>query len=429
MSVMSMPSPLRGRHLVLGISGGIAAYKSCEFLRRLLDEGASVQVVMTEAATRFVSEATFQALSGRPVFTDSWDGRVVHAMPHIALSREADGIVVAPASADFLARLANGQTPDLLSLLCSARECPLWVAPAMNRQMWENPANQDNLTRLKAHGVHIWGPGSGAQACGEIGDGRMLEPSELLTHLRSALSGAPPAGEPPVRGLLHGRRVLVTAGPTYEAIDPVRGITNRSSGRMGFALAQACAQAGAETLLISGPVSLSTPVGIERISVESGQDMFDAVREALSHWSPQDIFFGVAAVADWRPSQTSASKLKKGSGASLQNLAWVENPDILSHVSHLPAPQRPFTVGFAAETDARADLLSHLPAKRERKGADLLIGNRVQDSLGGSHTELWLQHADSQEPLCTEGPLEKNEAARALIRWLAPRLPALRDQA
>jgi phosphopantothenoylcysteine decarboxylase/phosphopantothenate--cysteine ligase len=386
---------LRNRHLVLGITGGIAAYKSCELVRRLQDHGMSVQVVMTEAATRFVSAMTFQALSGRPVYTDAWDARIANHMPHIDLSREADGILVAPASADFMARLAQGQANDLLTTLCLAREVPLWVAPAMNRQMWQQPATQENVARLRSHGVSLWGPGQGSQACGEIGDGRMLEPAELIDHLQAAFSdrdtshnhaehdpkAAANGPRVPLRGLLDGRHVVITAGPTFEPIDPVRGITNRSSGKMGFALAQAAVAAGARVTLVAGPVSLPSPQGLRRIDVITAQDMADAVQSCLP-LSPRDVFIGVAAVADWRPAEVHDGKIKKDQGGGLDTISWVENPDILATIGHLPADQRPFTVGFAAETGTEEDLLGLLGPKRSRKAADLLIGNLATDTFG-----------------------------------------------
>lgn len=386
---------LRNRHLVLGITGGIAAYKSCELVRRLQDHGMSVQVVMTEAATRFVSAMTFQALSGRPVYTDAWDARIANHMPHIDLSRESDGILVAPASADFMARLAQGQANDLLTTLCLAREVPLWVAPAMNRQMWQQPATQENVARLRSHGVSLWGPGQGSQACGEIGDGRMLEPAELIDHLQAAFSdrdtshnhaehdpkAAANGPRVPLRGLLDGRHVVITAGPTFEPIDPVRGITNRSSGKMGFALAQAAVAAGARVTLVAGPVSLPSPQGLRRIDVITAQDMADAVQSCLP-LSPRDVFIGVAAVADWRPAEVHDGKIKKDQGGGLDTISWVENPDILATIGHLPADQRPFTVGFAAETGTEEDLLGLLGPKRSRKAADLLIGNLATDTFG-----------------------------------------------
>jgi len=414
-------SPLADRHIVLGITGGIAAYKSCELVRRLQDQGMSVQVVMTEAATRFVSAMTFQALSGRPVYTDAWDPRVANHMPHIDLSREADGILVAPASADFMARLAQGQANDLLTTLCLAREVPLWIAPAMNRQMWQHPATQENVTRLNGHGVALWGPGQGSQACGEVGDGRMLEPAELIVRLEAAfgdtaaekmgrqtspassmgrLSDAQPLGSRriPLRGLLDGRRVVITAGPTFEPIDPVRGITNRSSGKMGFALAEAAVAAGAEVTLVAGPVSLATPQGLRRLDITTAQEMANAVRSCLP-LRPRDVFIGVAAVADWRPAQVRDGKIKKDQGGGLDGLRWIENPDILSTVGHLPPEERPYTVGFAAETGSEEDLRSLLAPKRARKAADLIVGNLAVPTFGQDQAALVLFDGEHYTPL------------------------------
>lgn len=415
-------SPLADRHIVLGITGGIAAYKSCELVRRLQDQGMSVQVVMTEAATRFVSAMTFQALSGRPVYTDAWDPRVANHMPHIDLSREADGILVAPASADFMARLAQGQANDLLSTLCLAREVPLWVAPAMNRQMWQHPATQENAERLRQHGVVLWGPGQGSQACGEVGDGRMLEPAELIARLETAFGDtaatktgsptsashglpspheankAPSSRRVPLRGLLDGRHVVITAGPTFEPIDPVRGITNRSSGKMGFALAEAVVSAGAQVTLIAGPVSLTTPLGLRRIDVTTALDMAAAVQSCLP-FSPKDIFIGVAAVADWRPAEVRDGKIKKDQGGGLDALSWIENPDILSTVGHLPPEERPYTVGFAAETGSEEDLRSLLAPKRTRKAADLIVGNLAVSTFGQDQASLVLFDGEHYTPL------------------------------
>jgi phosphopantothenoylcysteine decarboxylase/phosphopantothenate--cysteine ligase len=384
---------LQHRHFVIGITGGIAAYKTCELIRRLMDEGASVQVVMTEGGTQFVSPLTFQALSGRPVYTQSWSSPERsgpdNGMPHIDLSREADAILVAPASADFMARLASGQTPDLLTTLCLAREIPLLVAPAMNRQMWNQPATQRNIAQLRLDGVVILGPGSGAQACGEVGDGRMLEPADLLdacvnrfgpeSHRPSAASG------PNIRGVLQGRKLVMTAGPTFEAIDEVRGVTNRSSGKMGFALAKAAREAGAEVVLIAGPVGLRTPDQVTRIDVTSAQEMHDAVHTAIQK-SPIDCFVSVAAVADWRPSTPIAGKIKKHSEQSLSDIQWVENLDILASVAALPNP--PFCVGFAAESGDRESLRQLLPAKRERKNIPMLVGNIGANTFGQDHNEI-----------------------------------------
>ncbi len=370
---------LAHRHFVIGVTGGIAAYKTCELVRRLQDEGATAQVVMTEAGTKFVSALTFQALSGRPVYTDEWSAQAAsspaNGMPHIDLAREADAIVVAPASADFISQLASGQTANLLSTLCLARDIPLLVAPAMNRQMWENPATQRNVVQLQNDGITLLGPGRGAQACGETGDGRMLEPAELLQALIARFG--PDAAiasrtAPNIRGVLEGKKVLITAGPTFEPIDPVRGITNRSSGKMGYALARAAAHAGAAVTLVSGPVALNTPPGVHRIDVMTAQEMHDSVMKVLTERT-QDAFIAVAAVADWRPTQSQDAKLKKELGASLKNIQWQENPDILASVAKLnPAP---FCVGFAAETGSLESLNALLCEKRARKGVPLLVGN------------------------------------------------------
>lgn len=424
---------LRGRHVVLGITGGIAAYKSCELLRRLQDEGATVQVVMTEAATRFVSALTFQALSGRPVYTDAWSGPAIsgpeNAMPHIDLSREADAIVVAPATADFLSQLVHGQTRDLLGSLCLAREIPLLVAPAMNRQMWENPATQRNIAQLVSDGVRILGPGSGAQACGETGDGRMLEPAELLSAVisdfessahssnqsshQSADSHAHRQDRPNIRGVLQGCHVVITAGPTFEPIDPVRGITNRSSGKMGFALAAAAVRAGARVSLISGPVHLPTPQQVERLDVVTACEMHDAVMRVLDQQGA-DCFIAVAAVADWRPAENPQHKIKKESGSGLEGITWVENPDILAGVAR--RPDAPFCVGFAAETGSIDDLRALLPAKRLRKGVPLLAGNIGPDTFGSDHNQLLLCSDDGMELLA---PADKPTLARELILRIA----------
>ena len=419
---MSTVQALAGRHLVLGVTGGIAAYKSCELVRRLRDHGCSVQVVMTEGALQFVGVATFQALSGRPVLTDLWDRRVENGMPHIDLSRESDGILVAPASAAFMSRLAHGQASDLLSTLCIAREVPLWLAPAMNRQMWENPAVAQTAELLRAQGVMLWGPGRGDQACGETGLGRMLEPAELLEQLSQAFSERPERRSIPLRGLLAGRRVVVTAGPTFEPIDPVRGITNRSSGKMGYALAQACVEAGADVTLVSGPVALRCPDGARRVAVTTAVEMASAVETALEGAGPEDLFFGVAAVADWRPAVLAETKLKKDEGTDLSSIQWVENPDILASVGHRSPGRRPFTVGFAAETDTGEALLSRLEPKRQRKAADLLIGNCAAESLGQDEAAVSLCYPEGHRVLDRQ---PKAAVAAQIIHWIAGRLPTL----
>ncbi len=361
---------LRNNRIVLGITGGIAAYKAAELVRLLVRDGTQVQVVMTQAACGFITPATLQALSGIPVFTDMWDSRVRDNMAHIELSRAAELIVVAPATADFMAKLAHGLADDLLSTLCIARECPLLAAPAMNRQMWENPATQRNVSQLARDGVSILGPASGDQACGEIGMGRMLEAQQIFDEINSFLQPK----------LLAGKQVLVTAGPTFEAIDAVRGITNRSSGKMGYALARAAYDAGAKVTLVSGPTSLEAPASARLIPVETASEMFTAVKQ---HAAAADIFISVAAVADYRVAQPSAQKIHKSEGA--RNLTLVANPDILAWVAGLPKP--PFCVGFAAESEK---LHEYAEAKRRRKNLPLLAANLAQDAIGANDNELTL---------------------------------------
>ncbi len=357
------------KKVLLGLTGGVAAYKAAELVRRLGDHGIDVQVVMTKAACGFITPATLQALSGHPVYTDMWDGRIANGMPHIELSRDKQAIVVAPATADFLAKAALGLADDLLSTLCLARDCPLIVAPAMNRQMWEHPATQRNVAQLKRDGVIVLGPDSGDQACGETGMGRMLEADELAEAISAFL-------EPKT---LSGKRVLMTAGPTFEPIDAVRGITNRSSGKMGYALARAAIAAGAEVTLVSGPVSLAAPVGASMERVQTAAEMFDAVKK---HTAKADIFIGVAAVADFRVSAPRKHKIKKNGDKGL-TLDFVPNPDILAWVASRPKP--PFCVGFAAESrnlDAYAD------EKRRRKKVKLLIANLAQSAIGADDNEV-----------------------------------------
>jgi phosphopantothenoylcysteine decarboxylase/phosphopantothenate--cysteine ligase len=358
------------RTVLLGLTGGIAAYKAAELARLLIQDGFAVQAVMTAAATRFVAPATLQALTGRPVHTDLWDAGVPNSMAHIDLSRNADLILVAPASADFLAKLAGGLADDLLSTLCLARDCPLMVAPAMNRQMWERAATRRNIATLEKDGVTILGPASGDQACGETGMGRMLEPEELLQAVRGFF-------QPKV---LEGRRVLMTAGPTFEAVDPVRGITNRSSGKMGYAIARAALDAGARVTLVSGPVSLAPPAGARVINVVSAEEMFAAVKKEVRG---ADVFIAVAAVADYRPVKASGEKIKKTRGHV--TLELTRNPDILEHVAGLPKP--PFCVGFAAESE---DLERYAQEKRMKKKVPLLAANLAQTAIGGDENELIL---------------------------------------
>lgn len=395
---------LSGRHLILGMTGGIAAYKACELVRRLRDEGASVRVVMTRAAQEFVTPTTMQALSGQPVFTDQWGlegGRVDNAMPHIDLTRGADAIVVAPASAHFLAKTAQGLADDLLSTLVLARTCPLLAAPAMNVEMWSNPATQRNVHLLRTDGVVLLGPGEGAQACGETGSGRMLEAHELLEEIVAFFQPR----------LLQGRRVLMTAGPTFEPIDPVRGITNLSSGKMGFALARAAREAGADVVLVAGPTALPTPRGLRRIDVQTAAQMQAAV---MAEVAAADIFIGVAAVADWRVANAAASKLKKGSGAPA--LQFEPNPDILATVA--ASPSRPFCVGFAAETD---NVVPYAQAKLASKRLDMVVANRAQDMFGADAGELFVVDANGGTALPADRKLAQ---ARRLVAAIASRLPA-----
>ena len=372
-------STLAGKHIVLGLSGGIAAFKSAELCRALVKAGVTVQVVMTEAAEHFMTAVTLQALSGRPVYTSQWDPREANNMAHINLSREADAIVVAPASADFLSKLLHGGADELLSLMCLARpldKVPLIVAPAMNREMWNNPATQRNVAQLKADGIHVLDVGQGDQACGETGDGRMLEAEEILEDLEAFFTPK----------FMAGKSVLVTAGPTYEAIDPVRGITNLSSGKMGFAIARAARMAGANVTLIAGPVSLATPRGVKRVNVRSARDMLQAVQ---AHVPDQGVFVATAAVADWRPANSADQKIKKDGSGQTPELRFVENPDILATVAQSAAAQKGelFCVGFAAESH---DLLAHATAKRLRKQVPLIVGNIGPATFGQDDNALLL---------------------------------------
>ncbi|MER1968605.1 bifunctional phosphopantothenoylcysteine decarboxylase/phosphopantothenate--cysteine ligase CoaBC [Castellaniella sp. GW247-6E4] len=394
---------LAGTRIVLGLTGGIACYKSAELLRRMLDQGAQVDVVMTEAATHFITPTTMQALSGRPVYRDPLDARIPNSMAHINLTRGAHAVLIVPASADFMAKLAHGHADDLLSTLCVARgDVPLLIAPAMNREMWTHPATQRNAEQLRADGTVLLGPGEGDQACGETGEGRMLEPGQILDALVAHF-------QPKV---LTGRRVLLTAGPTSEPIDPVRVITNRSSGRMGYAVARAAAEAGATVELISGPTALPTPGGVSRIDVSTAAQM----RAAVMARAPEaDLFIAVAAVADWAVAEPSATKLKKQDGKP-PALSFVQNPDILAEVAALA--DGPWCVGFAAETD-RLD--EHAQAKRQRKGVPLMVGNLAQDTMDAESARLVLYDEAGAHPLDKQYKLH---AARVLIREIARRLPA-----
>lgn len=395
---------LAGRHILLGLSGGIASYKSAELVRELSRAGATVQVVMTEAAEHFITPVTMQALSNRPVVTSQWDAREPNNMAHINLTREADAMLIAPASADFIAKLVQGRADDLLSLACLARpieRCPLLVAPAMNREMWAHPATQRNVRQLVADGATLLGPGAGDQACGEVGDGRMLEAVDLCEAMIAFFQPK----------LLVGRRVLITAGPTFEPIDPVRGITNHSSGKMGFALARAAQEAGAQVTLVAGPVHLPTPRGVARLDVQTARQMHAAVLPL----APQhDVFIATAAVADWRPDTTADQKIKKQGDSRVPTLALTENPDILAAVAALP--QRPYCVGFAAESE---QLLQHASEKRLRKNIPLIVGNLGPATFGRDDNALLLvdEHGHHDIPHA-----DKLTLARALVREIAGRI-------
>ena len=393
---------LTGKRLLLGLTGGIAAYKAAELTRLLARAGADVRVAMTEAATRFITPTTLQALSGQAVWTDLWDPRVPDAMGHIELSRDRELIAIAPASADFIAKLAHGLADDLLSSLCLARRCPLIVAPAMNVEMWQNPATARNVARLREDGVVIAGPAVGDQACGEVGAGRMLEPAQIAAEIEAQL--APKA--------LAGKRVLVTAGPTEEPVDPVRVLTNSSSGKMGYAVARAAQEAGAAVTLVSGPVALPTPAGVSRIDVRTADEMFAAVKHAVA---ASDVFISVAAVADYKVKNASPRKLKKANGQPVM-LELVENPDILAYVAGLR--NGPYCVGFAAESE---DLARNAAEKRAKKRVALIAANLAQDALGGDENAIKLYDERGEHDL-GRGP--KLELARKLIAHVAAALPA-----
>jgi phosphopantothenoylcysteine decarboxylase/phosphopantothenate--cysteine ligase len=392
---------LVNKHILLGVTGGIAAYKSADLVRRLRDAGAEVRVIMTDAACEFITELTLQAVSGNPVHRKLLDTEAESGMSHIELARWADAILVAPASADFIARLTQGRGDDLLATVCLASSAVQAVAPAMNQQMWRNAATQTNIATLKSRGIHIFGPAEGSQACGDVGPGRMLEPTELVMQLAGLFD----------TGVLVGLRVLMTAGPTWEALDPVRGLTNKSSGKMGYALATAAMEAGARVTLISGPVSLPAPDRVEVIRVVSAQDMFEAVH---AHVNDCSIFIGVAAVADYRPAHTAPQKIKKS--AERMALDLVRNPDILASVAALrPAP---FTVGFAAETE---NLEAAARAKLAAKHVDLICANLVAGETGGfGSDDNALLLVDRKESVTL--PLaSKARIARELIQHIATR--------
>ena len=399
---------LHGKRILLGLTGGIACFKAAELCRSLVKAGAEVQVVMTEAAAQFITPVTMQALSGKAVYTSQWDAREGNNMAHINLSREADAILIAPASADFMAKLIHGKADELLSLTCLARplqKVPLILAPAMNREMWAHPATQRNVAQLKADGTHVLDVGQGDQACGETGDGRMLEAEEIVEELQAFWTPKS----------LAGQHVLITAGPTYEAIDPVRGITNLSSGKMGFAIARAARHAGAQVTLVAGPVSLPTPRGVKRVDVRSAMQMNEAVQQSTAN---AQVFIAAAAVADWRPALAADQKIKKDGSGDTPELRFVENPDILATVAQTARAQSGalFCVGFAAESH---DLLAHATAKRARKGVPLLVGNIGPSTFGQDDNALLLVDAQGAK----EFPRDtKTKLAYDLIQDIAARL-------
>ncbi|KQT44049.1 MULTISPECIES: bifunctional phosphopantothenoylcysteine decarboxylase/phosphopantothenate--cysteine ligase CoaBC [unclassified Methylophilus] len=370
---------LQSRHILLGITGGIAAYKTAELIRLLIKQGHTVQVVMTEAATHFITPTTLQALSGNPVFIDSWDSRIANAMPHIELSRQADALLVAPASADFIAKLAHGFANDLLSTLCLARECPLLVAPAMNRQMWENASTQRNIAQLLKDQVTVLGPDSGEQACGEVGQGRMLEPEILLEGLQTHFTPK----------LLAGKKILITAGATMEMLDPVRGITNISSGKMGYALAKVATQMGAEVTLVYGHATTARPQVSHASYAGTANEMYQSVMRQIVN---QDVFIAVAAVADYSPLTPADQKIKKSEDTLTIQLK--KNKDILADVASLPNP--PYCVGFAAETE---HVLEHATQKRLAKKIPMIVANQARQALGSDHNSVTIIDETGEYPL------------------------------
>lgn len=406
---MLRDSVLAGKQVLLGLTGGVACYKAAEAVRELTRAGASVQVMMSDAACQFITPTTLQALSGRPVHTSQWDARMGNAMPHINLTRGADALLIAPASADFIAKLAQGRADEIVSLTCLARpreRAPLLIAPAMNREMWRHPATQRNVAQVLADGAVLAGPDVGDQACGEVGEGRMLEPLALVAALAAALTPK----------VLAGRRVLITAGPTFEPIDPVRGLTNHSSGKMGFAIARAAQEAGAAVTLVAGPVALATPAGVQRVDVQTAAQMLAAVQQHAAALTPRDVFIAAAAVADWRPSEVAGHKLKKDGSGQPPPLAFTENTDILATLAARPGA--PYCVGFAAESH---DLIAHASAKRLRKGIPLIAANLGPATFGRDDNALVLIDAAGQRELPRAGKLT---LARALVAEVAQRLPA-----
>lgn len=401
-----MSMDLKGKKIVLGLSGGVACYKAADLCRALIKQGASVQVVMTDAATHFITTVTMQALSGHPVHTDQWDARVANNMAHIDLTRGADAILIAPCSADFMRKLAHGVCDDLLSTLCLARpqRVPLLVAPAMNVEMWENPATRRNAAQLRADGICLFGPAAGEQACGETGLGRMLEPADLLDEVIATFQAK----------VLAGKRVLITAGPTFEAIDPVRGITNLSSGKMGYAIARAAREAGADVTLISGPTALATPHGVRRTDVQSARQMHDAVMNAVGG---QHVFISVAAVADWRVANVSAQKMKKQDDGATPSLQFEQNADILASVAATTSVSGwPYCVGFAAESE---NLVEYGAIKREKKGIPLLVGNIGHQTFGQDDNSIMLFDDQGHTVLPRA---DKLTLARQLISEIAKRI-------
>lgn len=391
------------KHILLGISGGIAAYKSAELVRLLRKQGMRVSVVMTDGAKEFITPLTLATLSGEPVYDSLWDNRsgTDSNIAHINLTREADAMLIAPCTANVMAKIASGISDDLLTNLVLARDpakCPLAIAPAMNVQMWGNPATQRNLAQIRADGIHVFGPANGEQACGEIGDGRMIEPNEILSLLPRLFT----------EQSLAGKRVLITAGPTFEAIDPVRGITNHSSGKMGYALAQAAANAGAQVTLISGKTALPAPFGVTRIDVQSADDMLAACQ---AHVHGQDIFIAVAAVADWKVAQIATQKIKKASADDVPSLNFVQTPDILATIAALP--NAPFCVGFAAESE---NVIEYAQAKRAKKNIPLIIANEGPSTFGSEYNQASLISEDGVQPL---QKMRKDELALVLIQAIA----------
>jgi len=398
-----MISRLAGKKIVLGLTGGVACYKVADLCRSLGKLGATVQVVMTQSATQFITPVTMQALSGNTVYTDQWDARIANNMPHIDLTRGADAILIAPCSTNFIYKLAHGACDDLLSTLCIARPAhlPLFIAPAMNVEMWSNPATQRNVAQVKQDGIKVFGPAAGEQACGEVGMGRMLEPAQILAELEAAFQSK----------TLASQRVLITAGPTFEPIDPVRGITNLSSGKMGYAIALAAWEAGAHVTLVSGPTALEAPYGVQRQQVQTAQQMHDAV---MAQVNTQDIFIAVAAVADWRVANASDQKIKKTSDSDTPQLQFTQNPDILASVAALA--KAPYCVGFAAESE---NLLEYGAAKRIKKNIPLLVGNIGHQTFGKDENELVLFDANGHQAL---PKADKQTLANQLVTAIAKRI-------